>query len=213
MLIVTAVLAGSLVGSVLTQQLGALGYRRPDETGRWTPASRWWLIPATGTAWGWLVFTLAEQTATVIVMWLPLSAAFGWISAVDLDVQRIPNRTLGPTAIWVAICVIALAITEHDPDPLLQAVIASAGCLIGFATLHIASPNALGFGDVKLSAILGAAIGVVSLTAVLAALLFACILALTWATATRTTQLAFGPWIAAGAILGVGLPGLSGAVA
>ncbi|MEA4945834.1 MULTISPECIES: A24 family peptidase [Propionibacteriales] len=213
MFIVAAVLAGLLVGWVLTRRLATLGYRRPDETGRATPASRWWLIVATGAAWGWLVFTLADQPATVIVMWLPLSAALGWISAVDLDVQRIPNLTLGPTAIWVAVCLIALAITEHPSDPLLHAVIAGAGCFIGFAILHIASPNALGFGDVKLAAILGAAIGVVSLTAVLAALLFACILALTWATATRTTHLAFGPWIAAGAILGVGLPALSSALA
>lgn len=212
MLIVAAVLAGSAVGWVLTRRLATQGYRRPDETGRPAPASRWWLIPATSTAWGWLVFTLAGQPATVIAMWLPLSAALGWISAVDLDVQRIPNRTLGPTAIWVAVCVIPLAITEHAAETLLQAVIAAAGCLIGFAILHIASPNALGFGDVKLAAILGAAIGVVSLTAVLAALLLACILALTWATATRTRHLAFGPWLAAGAILGVGLAGLSGAL-
>ena len=127
MFIVAAVLTGSLVGWVLTRRLAKLGYRRPDETGRSAPASRWWLIPATGTAWGWLVFTLADQPATVIVMWLPLTAALGWISAVDLDVQRIPNRTLGPTAIWVAVCVIALAITEHAADPLLHAVIAAAG--------------------------------------------------------------------------------------
>ena len=209
MFIVAAVLTGSLVGWVLTRRLAKLGYRRPDETGRSAPASRWWLIPATGTAWGWLVFTLADQPATVIVMWLPLSAALGWISAVDLDVQRIPNRTLGPAAIWVAVCVIALAITDHTKYAAVHATIAAAGCLVGFTILHLASPNALGFGDVKLAAILGAAIGVVSLTAVLAALLFACILALTWATATRTTHLAFGPWIAAGAILGVGLPALS----
>jgi len=208
MLIVAAVLAGSLVGWVLTRRLATLSYRRPDETGRPAPASRWWLILATGAAWGWLVFTLADQPATVLVMWLPLTAALGWISAVDLDVQRIPNRTLGPTAIWVAVCVIALAITEHAADPLLHAVIAAAGCLIGFAILHIASPNALGFGDVKLAAILGTAIGVVSLTAVLAALLLACILTLMWAAATRTKHLAFGPWLVAGAILGVGLPGL-----
>ena len=139
MLIVAAVLAGSLVGWVLTRRLATLGYRRPDETGRPAPANRWWLIPATGTAWGWLVLTLADQPATVIVMWLPLTPALGWICAVDLDVQRIPNRTLGPAAIWVGVCVIALAITEHAADPLLHAVIAAAGCLIGFAILHIAS--------------------------------------------------------------------------
>jgi len=204
MLIVAAVLAGSLVGWVLTRRLATLSYRRPDETGRPAPASRWWLILATGAAWGWLVFTLADQPATVLVMWLPLTAALGWISAVDLDVQRIPNRTLGPTAIWVAVCVIALAITEHAADPLLHAVIAAAGCLIGFAILHIASPNALGFGDVKLAAGMGAFLGPGVLFAawflisvVIGAVVGVALMAL--GIRGRGDYIPFGPMLAAGA--------------
>lgn len=211
-MLIVAVLAGSLVGWALTRRLATLGYRRPDESGRPAPASRWWLIPATGAAWGWLVLTLADQPATVIVIWLPLAAALGWIAAVDLDVQRVPNRAIGPTTVWVGACLITLAITEHTTDAFVRAVIAAAGCLVGFAILHLASPAALGFGDVKLAAILGAAIGVVSLPAVLISLLIACVLALIWAATTRTRHLAFGPWLAAGAIIGVGLPGLSGAL-
>ena len=208
MFIVAAVLAGLLVGWVLTRRLATLGYRRPDETGRATPASRWWLIVATGAAWGWLVFTLADQPATVIVMWLPLSAALGWISAVDLDVQRIPNLTLGPTAIWVAVCLIALAITEHPSDPLLHAVIAGAGCFIGFAILHIASPNALGFGDVKLAAIIGAGLGPLGLGHVCAALLAGSAAALIWIKTTKHTggHLPYGPWLLAGAWIAALIP-------
>ena len=112
MLTVVAVLAGTLVGWVLTRLLASLGYRRPVEAGRPAPANRWWLIPATGAAWGWVVITLANQPEAVIVMWLPLTAALGWIAAVDLDVQRIPDRALRPTAIWVGTCLMALAISE-----------------------------------------------------------------------------------------------------
>lgn len=211
MLTVVAVLAGTLVGWVLTRLLASLGYRRPEEAERPAPANRWWLIPAVGAAWGWIVVTLANQPATVIVMWLPLTAALGWIAAVDLDVQRIPDRALRPTAIWVGTCLVALAITDHTIAALVHAAIAAAGSLAGFTILHLASPTALGFGDVKLATILGAAVGVVSLPAVLTALLLACVLALTWAAAIRTRHLAFGPWLASGAVLGVGLPGLLGA--
>ncbi|NLH69124.1 MAG: prepilin peptidase [Brooklawnia sp.] len=212
MLTVVAVLAGTLVGWVLTRLLASLGYRRPEEAERPAPANRWWLIPAVGAAWGWIVVTLAKQPEAVIVLWLPLTAALGWIAAVDLDVQRIPNRALRPTAIWVGTCLMALAITDHTTAALVHAAIAAAGSLAGFTILHLASPGSLGFGDVKLATILGAAVGAVSLPALLIALLFACVLALSWAGATRTRQLAFGPWLAAGAILGVGLPGVQNAL-
>lgn len=208
MLTVAAVLAGTLIGWVLTRQLASLRYRRPEEAGRPTPANRWWLMPATGAAWGWIVVALAKQPEAVIVLWLALTAALGWIAAVDLDVQRIPNRALGPTAIWVGACLIALAITDRTTDTLVHAAIAAAGSLAGFTILHLASPASLGFGDVKLVTILGATLGAVSLPALLIALMLACVLALSWAAVTRATQLASGPWLGAGAILAVGLPGL-----
>lgn len=208
MLILAALLTGSTVGWALTRQLAALGYRRADETRQPAPAARWWLIPAVGAAWGWLALTLAHQPTALTIMWLPLAAALGWIAAIDLDVQRIPNHALLPAATWTTLCLAALTITGHTTNALIHAAIAATGCLVGFATLHLVSPNALGLGDVKLVTLLGAAVGVVSLPAVLAALLLACALALIWVAATRTRQLAFGPWLAAGAILGVGLPGL-----
>lgn len=206
MMIVAAALAGSAVGWALTRRLATLGYRKPDETDQPAPASQWWLIPGLGIAWAWLVFAMAERP-TLMAMWLPLAAALGWVAAVDLDVQRIPNRVLGPAVVWVGLCVAAMAMSEGSWDAVTRGVLAGAGCFLGFAALHVASRGGLGFGDVKLAALLGVAVGVISLTALLAALLLGCVLALLWAAITRTRQLPFGPWLGLGAVIAAGLPG------
>jgi leader peptidase (prepilin peptidase) / N-methyltransferase len=51
----------------------------------------------------------------------------------------------------------------------------------------------------------GAAATLVSWTAVLYALVAGCILTIAWAAARRRSELAFGPWLALGAVLAVGL--------
>jgi prepilin signal peptidase PulO-like enzyme (type II secretory pathway) len=56
---------------------------------------------------------------------------------------------------------------------------------------------------VKLAAVIGAATALVSWTAVLYALVAGCVLAIAWAIARRRRELAFGPWLALGAVLAV----------
>ena len=100
-----------------------------------------------------------------------------------------------------------LAMNEGNWDAVTRGVLAGAGCFLGFAVLHVASQGGLGFGDVKLAALLGVAVGVISPTTLLAALLLGCVLALVWAAITRTRQLPFGPGLGLGAVIAAGLPG------
>ena len=139
MMIVVAVLAG-IIGRLgphpAAGQPCATGVQtRPDDRPRRTDGGS--SPPPAPRGAGWWSPS-RNQPATVIVMWLPLTAALGWIAAVDLDVQRIPNRALGPTAIWVGACLIALAITDHTTYALVHAAIAAAGSL---ARLHHPPPR------------------------------------------------------------------------
>ena len=84
------------------------------------------------------------------------------------------------------------------------AALVSAG---GFGVLHFVGRGELGFGDVKLAAIIGAATAVVSWWAVAYALIAGFVLAIAWAAARRDRVLAFGPWLALGAVMAVGLAG------
>ena len=198
-----AVVAGALVGVLIRWRVRRLTHRRPEESSSSTLAV-WWLIPLVAAGWGWLTWRLMDAPWPILTLWLPLSAALAWLAAVDLDVARLPDRILVPAAIWAAL---GVGVTTWITGPLagVGAILAAALCGGSFWILHLAGRGALGFGDVKLAAVIGAATALVSWTAVLYALVAGCVLALAWAAARRRRELAFGPWLALGAVLAVGL--------
>jgi len=198
-----AVVAGALVGALVRWRMRRLTHRRADESPNSAPPV-WWLIPLVAVSWGWLTWRLLDAPWPILTLWLPLSAALAWLAAVDLDVARLPDRILVPAAVWTAGC-IGLTLWITGPLAALGAILAAALCGGGFWILHLTGRGALGFGDVKLAAVIGAATALVSWSAVLYALVAGCILTIAWAAARRQRELAFGPWLALGAVLAVGL--------
>jgi len=198
-----AAVAGALVGALVRWRVRRFDHRRPEEASNSTPGIRW-LIPLVATGWGWLTWRLLDAPWPILTLWLPLSAALAWLAAVDLDVTRLPDRILVPAAVWTTL---GVAVTMWTTGPLAGAgaILAAAFCGGGFQILHLVGGGRLGFGDVKLAAVIGAAAALVSWTAVLYALIAGCILALAWAAARRRRELAFGPWLALGAVLAVGM--------
>lgn len=201
--------AGALVGLILMRHLATLRYRRPDERDLPKPPHAWWLIPALAVVWGWLAWRQQEQPWPVVVLWLPLAAALGWLSAVDLDVRRLPDAVMLPAAGWVTAVLATLAITTDSPTLALLA--ATIGLAVGAAAwiLHLASRGDFGFGDVKLVAVLSAAVALVSPSLVLPALFASCLVAIAVALVARRHDFAFGPSLTVGFILAVGLVHLS----
>ena len=207
--IAAAAIAGSMIGAALALQLRALGYRRVDEQVLPAPRTAWWLAPALGVAWAWLTWHLSGSPWPVLALWLSLSAALGWLSAVDLDVSRLPDSVLRPTTGWLALTLITQGIVTGSA--LSSLVPAAIGVVVGLAAwvFHHVSRGAFGFGDVKLVAILAAAVATVSHTLVLPALFASCLVAIAVALATRRREFAFGPSLAVGFVLAVGLTKLS----
>ena len=203
---VAAAIAGSTVGAGLALQLGTLSYRSPDEQHQPPPRQAWWLIPTTGLAWGWLAWHLGPAGWPGPAIWLPLSAALGWLSAVDLDVRRIPDRTTLPAAGWTMTVLTAHAITSGDPGQALTAVAIGAAAGLAAWLLHYTGRGALGFGDVKLIAVLSNSVAFIDPGLVLPAMLASCLAALIGALITRSREVAFGPSLAIGCILALGLP-------
>lgn len=196
MWIITATIAGALIGSGLMWNLATLRYRRTEETDLPKPAQTWWLIPALAAAWGALTWRHTDDAWPILALWLPLAAALGWLSVVDLDVQRLPDKILLPTAGWSIIILTADAIHTGNPRPALTA--ASMGIVAGLGAwiVHLASWGAFGFGDVKLVAFLSASLAFVNPTLVFPAFLGACLIAIAVTIATRQRQIPFGPWLA-----------------
>ncbi|MGH3849320.1 MAG: prepilin peptidase, partial [Pseudonocardiaceae bacterium] len=132
------------------------------------------------------------------------------ISVIDLDYQIIPNRIIYPT-IFVSVPLLAAAAAldgswGHLRGALIGAVLAW-GALFA---VHLISPGGMGFGDVRLSFVLGLFLGWTGLTNVLIGLFLGFLLGAFIGLAlialhlrTRNDHIPFGPFLAAGAALAV----------
>jgi prepilin signal peptidase PulO-like enzyme (type II secretory pathway) len=81
------------------------------------------------------------------------------MSAVDLAVMRIPTRFVHVTAAGVLAGLVLASVVEGEPGRFQGAAVGAAvlgGLLL---VLHLASPRMLGFGDVRLAAVVGVATG------------------------------------------------------
>ncbi|MDR0959192.1 MAG: A24 family peptidase [Propionibacteriaceae bacterium] len=181
-----------------------------DETTLPHPGPRWWVTIATGVAFAALVACFWGPIWPHLALWLPFAAISVWLSAVDLDVRRIP---LGVQAILGAWCLgagIALVATDHANlwSGLISAVVAFAV----FFFLNFYNPNGLGLGDVVYMPIIAWSLGIINFVFLIPAVLVSCFLGLLLAAVTNTKHFAFGPYLAVGAVISACCAGLTGVV-
>lgn len=108
-------------------------------------------------------------------LWVAVAARFGWdwrllpplvlatsltaLSTIDMYVYRLPDRLVFPSiGLSAAVMVVAAFGIDH-PSALSRAFAGMVGYGAMFMILHLASPKAMGFGDVKLSLLLGLHLG------------------------------------------------------
>ena len=118
----------------------------------------------------------------------------------DRRTGRLPDPLVGATLVSALAIAVGLAVADRfSPGVAAGAVVMALPLL----AMHLASPAAMGFGDVKLAAALGALIGVIDARAVLATLALASGGAVAVALVRRRSALAFGPALVAatGAVL------------
>lgn len=161
-------------------------------------------------------FTTAVGVAGIAAATLAL-AAFLWLAAatvslalIDLDVHRLPNAIVLPLYVAGAALLTASAIVSGDGAPLVRAGVGAIALGGVYLLLAVAVPGGMGGGDVKLAGALGLYLGwlgwpelaVGSLAAFIGGGLFSIVLLLT-RRAGRRTGVPFGPWMLAGAWLGI----------
>jgi leader peptidase (prepilin peptidase)/N-methyltransferase len=123
------------------------------------------------------------------------------LTAIDLEHRLLPNAIVVPTALAV-VAVVAIGQPHHLVTHLV------AGVVLGgfFFASAMFFPGSIGMGDVKLGLLLGLALGSKTLPAVEFSLLGVLVVALgivvSQGMAARKKAIAFGPFLALGAILG-----------
>jgi leader peptidase (prepilin peptidase) / N-methyltransferase len=130
------------------------------------------------------------------------------LTAIDIDVRRLPNVIVLPSYPVLAALLTIAAIIQGDPAALLRAGIGAVGLFAFYFAVAYSYPAGMGFGDVKLAGIVGGVLGFLSYPALavgaFAAFLIGAVVGLLTIAArrgTRKSALPFGPFMILGALL------------
>ena len=146
----------------------------------------------------------------VLPAYLVFFAALVAITFIDLELYIIPNRVLYP-AVFISIPLLVLAAAaQSEWGNLERAVIGAVVAWVFFLVLHLVSPRGMGFGDVRLSFLLGLFLGWLDLRHVFLGVFFGFLLGSIVGVALmilrrrgRKDHIPFGPFLAVGAVVAV----------
>ena len=172
----------------------------------------WWVL--SGVATGGLVATGSTTgeigIAIVLVAFLYLAAISVSLALVDVDTQTLPDRIVLPAYPVGAALLTAAAILTGGTPRIFTALMGGGALFFFYLVMALAYPAGMGLGDVKLAGVLGLFLGwlgwapliVGAFSAFLLGGMFAIGLVST-RRANRKSGIPFGPWMLAGAWLGI----------
>lgn len=123
-----------------------------------------WAI--TGCLWG---------TGRLPSAWLPVMLGLGWVGVaaglVDVRHRRLPDALTAPAA-----CLAPVGLLSLGSAAVGRGLLGALTAVLGYGLVHLVRPAALGAGDVKLAASLGAVLGAASWAALATAAVLAAVL-------------------------------------
>ncbi|MDA8391617.1 MAG: prepilin peptidase [Actinomycetota bacterium] len=156
------------------------------------------------------VMALRFGLSPVLPAYLWVVASLVVISVIDAEHYLVLNRVLYPSVGVAAALFVLAAAVDGSWSNLLHAAVGAVAAFGVMAAVHFVKPSGLGFGDVRLSALLGLALGWLGVAQVAVGMFFGFLLGSVFGialvlTTSRTTasRLPFAPFLAAGALLGV----------
>lgn len=145
-----------------------------------------------------------------LAAYLVLAASLIALSAIDFEHKLLPSKIIFPTGYALAVLLVLAALADVEPRRIAWAAIGAAGSFALFFALHLISPNGMAFGDVRLSFVLGMAVGWLGLSLVplflFVAFLTSAAVGLLYAAVSGKglkAAIPFGPFLALGAEIAV----------
>ena len=127
-------------------------------------------------------------------------AVLVWVAAIDLEYRLLPNRIVVPALVGLLVVTAVL-----DPSFALERLLASVATGAFFLVAAVIRPGSLGFGDVKLAALIGALLGADTMLGLVltfvALALVSLVLVVRNGRGALKSMLPLGPFFAAGALL------------
>jgi prepilin signal peptidase PulO-like enzyme (type II secretory pathway) len=183
---------------------------------RWDPSTNAQIAVVVINAFLWALAANKFSRWWVLLPYFVVFSLMLAVSVVDLRLYRIPDRFVFPgLLITIALMVIAsFVVLPSASDAFSALAYAGTGLVAYFGILfiaHIVSPSGMGFGDVKLAALMGLALGWLAnsygsaIYLVLIALIIGCVLGIVFGLIWRMVQangkhFPFGPALAVGFI-------------
>jgi leader peptidase (prepilin peptidase) / N-methyltransferase len=163
------------------------------------------LVLGTGALWAAIGFRFDESAA--LPAFLLFGAALVTLSVIDLRHFLLPNRIVYPVTAASFVLLAVAAVVDSDAEALGRAVACAVGAFAVFFVLHVVSPRAMGFGDVRLAFLLGLDLGWLGVGEVVLGLLLGFVygaavglVLLATGARSRRDHIPFGPFLAAGAL-------------
>jgi leader peptidase (prepilin peptidase)/N-methyltransferase len=132
------------------------------------------------------------------------------LAVIDWDTKRLPNALTLPSYPVLAGLLLLAAGLDSDWAELVRALLGGLLLFIAYFLLALIYPAGMGLGDVKLSGVLGMALGWLGWSALVVGSLAAFVLAsvvglalMVGGRAGRRTLIPFGPFMLAGALVGM----------
>jgi leader peptidase (prepilin peptidase) / N-methyltransferase len=145
-----------------------------------------------------------------LVAFLYLAALTVVLSDIDIAVHRLPNAIVLPAYVVGAVLLTAAALLQGAPQWLVVAGVGAVGSFVFYAIPAFVYPAGMGFGDVKLAGVLGMFLGylgwpqlIVGVAGAFVVGAVAGAIILLVRRSGRGTAIPFGPWMFAGAWIGI----------
>jgi leader peptidase (prepilin peptidase) / N-methyltransferase len=144
-----------------------------------------------------------------LAAWLVLAVAGAVLGYIDVRTRYLPSAIIWPTYLLVAVLLAVAALVTGEWDMLGRAAVAGFATFVVFYLLWWIYPAGVGFGDVRLSGLLGGALGWLGWSQVIIGVYGGFVLGavlgvvLTLVKVFDRKAFAFGPFMLAGAVLGV----------
>lgn len=171
-------------------------------------AVEWWVVA--GTAGLFAAVGVRFGADWALPAYLVLAASLLSISVIDLRLYIVPNRIVYPTLAVAIPLLIGAALLHHHPSAIRAAAIGSVGAWFFLLVVHLIQPRGMGFGDVRLAAILGMYLGFLSVRLVLWGMLAGFVLGavigiglIVFGGRGRKEAVPFAPFLAAGTLLAI----------
>ena len=155
-------------------------------------------------------WTAAVSAVLTLVAFLYFAAISVALTAIDIDVHRLPNAIVLPSYAVGAVLLAAAALLGGDLVQLARAAAGAGILVVLYFVLAIIKPGGMGMGDVKLAGVLGLFLGSIGWGALAVGAMGAFVLGGVFGVvlilarrAGRGTGIPFGPWMFAGAWLGI----------